>query len=111
MLQTATCFCLSEMRPVVVPPQAGGMDHLDNLCKLMEQLTALREQNSNLQRRVKCLEEEQSCQTQLQQLSSAGVRKNASLSSVATNRCYGSTVESRFVEQRSSTVPMYTVSQ
>lgn len=34
-----------------------GLDHLDNLCKLMEQLGDLREQNSKLQRRVQYLED------------------------------------------------------
>ncbi|KAM7305917.1 uncharacterized protein ISCGN_015813 [Ixodes scapularis] len=34
-----------------------GLDHLDNLCKLMEQLGDLKEQNSKLQRRVQYLED------------------------------------------------------
>jgi hypothetical protein len=34
-----------------------GLDHLDNLCKLMEQLGDLREKNSKLQRRVQYLED------------------------------------------------------
>ncbi|CAL4136005.1 unnamed protein product, partial [Meganyctiphanes norvegica] len=53
--------------PVVVPaapPVVGGgvqtrvgLDHLDNLCKMMEQLGDLKEQNTRLQRRVQYLEE------------------------------------------------------
>ncbi|GAB6028380.1 hypothetical protein CHUAL_002547 [Chamberlinius hualienensis] len=38
------------------PPQIG-LDHLENLCKLMEQLGDLREHNSKLQKRVQYLEE------------------------------------------------------
>lgn len=34
-----------------------GLDHLDNLCKLMEQLSELRETNNKLQRRVQYLED------------------------------------------------------
>ena len=34
-----------------------GLDHLDNLCRMMEQLTDLKEQNSRLQRRVQYLED------------------------------------------------------
>lgn len=34
-----------------------GLDHLDNLCKLMEQLSELREANTKLQRRVQYLED------------------------------------------------------
>lgn len=34
-----------------------GLDHLDNLCKLMEQLSDLRETNNKLQRRVQYLED------------------------------------------------------
>lgn len=34
-----------------------GLDHLDNLCKLMEQLGDLKEQNNKLQRRVQYLED------------------------------------------------------
>ncbi|XP_054717552.1 uncharacterized protein LOC129226949 [Uloborus diversus] len=34
-----------------------GLDHLDNLCKLMEQLSDLRETNSKLQKRVQYLED------------------------------------------------------
>ncbi len=34
-----------------------GLDHLDNLCKLMEQLGELRDQNSRLQKRVQYLED------------------------------------------------------
>ncbi|XP_046406120.1 uncharacterized protein LOC124171025 isoform X2 [Ischnura elegans] len=57
--------------PLVAAPaseeQAGGpprmgLDHLDNLCKLMEQLGDLREQNSKLQRRVQYLEDLKSLQ-------------------------------------------------
>ncbi|MPC32267.1 hypothetical protein E2C01_025575 [Portunus trituberculatus] len=39
-----------------------GLDHLDNLCRMMEQLGDLREQNSRLQRRVHYLEELQALQ-------------------------------------------------
>ena len=35
----------------------GGLEHLENLCRLMEQLTALRDQNSQLQMRVQYLED------------------------------------------------------
>lgn len=34
-----------------------GLDHLDNLCKLMEQLSELRDTNNKLQRRVQYLED------------------------------------------------------
>lgn len=34
-----------------------GLDHLDNLCKLMEQLSELRETNNKLQKRVQYLED------------------------------------------------------
>lgn len=39
-----------------------GLEHLDNLCRMMEQLGELREQNSRLQRRVHYLEELQTLQ-------------------------------------------------
>lgn len=39
-----------------------GLDHLDNLCRMMEQLGDLKEQNSRLQRRVHYLEELQALQ-------------------------------------------------
>lgn len=39
-----------------------GLDHLDNLCRMMEQLGDLKEQNSRLQRRVHYLEELQTLQ-------------------------------------------------
>nr|XP_045596433.1 uncharacterized protein LOC123757090 [Procambarus clarkii] len=39
-----------------------GLDHLDNLCRMMEQLGELREQNTRLQRRVHYLEELQTLQ-------------------------------------------------
>lgn len=45
-----------------------GLDHLDNLCKLMEQLGDLREQNSKLQRRVQYLEDLKNLQEMHKQL-------------------------------------------
>lgn len=45
-----------------------GLDHLDNLCKLMEQLGDLREQNSKLQRRVQYLEDLKNLQQMHKQL-------------------------------------------
>ncbi|XP_064457832.1 uncharacterized protein LOC135368467 isoform X2 [Ornithodoros turicata] len=39
------------------PKPKVGLDHLDNLCKLMEQLGDLKEQNSKLHRRVQYLED------------------------------------------------------
>ncbi len=47
--------------------QGAGLERLDNLCKLMEELSALREQNSCLQRRLHTMEELQLRQ-RLQQL-------------------------------------------
>jgi hypothetical protein len=45
-----------------------GLDHLDNLCKLMEQLGDLREQNSKLQKRVQYLEDLKNLQEMHKQL-------------------------------------------
>ncbi|XP_066994482.2 serine-rich adhesin for platelets [Anabrus simplex] len=45
-----------------------GLDHLDNLCKLMEQLGELREQNCKLQRRVQYLEDMKNLQEMHKQL-------------------------------------------
>jgi hypothetical protein len=45
-----------------------GLDHLDNLCKLMEQLGDLRQQNSKLQRRVQYLEDLKNLQEMHKQL-------------------------------------------
>ncbi|KAG8183129.1 hypothetical protein JTE90_024432 [Oedothorax gibbosus] len=39
------------------PSSKVGLDHLDNLCKLMEQLGELRDNNSKLQKRVQYLED------------------------------------------------------
>lgn len=60
----------SEHRsPTRAPASVGGvvgtkvgLDHLDNLCRMMEQLGELREQNTRLQRRVHYLEELQTLQ-------------------------------------------------
>lgn len=52
-----------------------GLDHLDNLCKLMEELTALKDQNSRLQMRVQHLEDEKDVMT---------IKKDMSLSSVVS---------------------------
>lgn len=38
-------------------PSSAGFDHLDNLCRMMEQLGELKEQNTRLHRRVLYLEE------------------------------------------------------
>ncbi|XP_035208606.1 myosin-2 heavy chain-like isoform X2 [Stegodyphus dumicola] len=38
-------------------PSKVGLDHLDNLCKLMEQLSELRDTNNKLQKRVQYLED------------------------------------------------------
>nr|CAD7433511.1 unnamed protein product [Timema monikensis] len=45
-----------------------GLDHLDNLCKLMEQLGDLRDQNSKLQRKVQYLEDIKNLQEMHKQL-------------------------------------------
>ncbi|KAF4519631.1 hypothetical protein B566_EDAN003799, partial [Ephemera danica] len=45
-----------------------GLDHLDNLCKLMEQLGELREQNFKLHRRVQYLEDLRAIQDMHRQL-------------------------------------------
>jgi len=45
-----------------------GFDHLDNLCKLMEQLGDLKEQNNKLQRRVQYLEDLRALQEMHKQL-------------------------------------------
>lgn len=43
--------------PAAGPVSKVGLDHLDNLCKLMEQLGELRDNNSKLQKRVQYLED------------------------------------------------------
>ena len=50
------------------PSARGGLDHLDNLCKLMEQLGELRDQNSRLQKRVQYLEDMKTLQQMHQEL-------------------------------------------
>ena len=52
-----------------------GLDHLDNLCKLMEQLGDLREQNSKLQRRVQYLEDLKNLQEMHKQLQEESTRR------------------------------------
>ena len=47
----------SRKSAAAVGPPKTGMEHLDHLCRLMEQLGDLREQNSVLQRRIHYLEE------------------------------------------------------
>ncbi|XP_047106695.1 homeobox protein Hox-A3-like [Schistocerca piceifrons] len=49
-------------------PRTAGLDHLDNLCKLMEQLGDLKEQNTKLQRRVQYLEDLKRLQVMHKQL-------------------------------------------
>ncbi|XP_059472303.1 uncharacterized protein LOC132194809 isoform X3 [Neocloeon triangulifer] len=49
-------------------PSKVGFDHLDNLCKLMEQLGDLKEQNNKLQRRVQYLEDLRALQEMHKQL-------------------------------------------
>lgn len=46
----------------------AGLDHLDNLCKLMEQLGELRDANSRLQKRVHYLEDMKTLQEMHQEL-------------------------------------------
>lgn len=46
----------SEKRSIENASRAG-LDHLDNLCRMMDQLGELKEQNTRLQRRVQYLEE------------------------------------------------------
>ena len=53
----------------------AGLDHLDNLCKLMEQLGDLREQNSKLQRRVQYLEDLKNLQEMHKQLQEESKRR------------------------------------
>lgn len=50
----------------LVPP--AGLDHLDNLCKLMEQLGELKDANSRLQKRVQYLEDMKTLQEMHQEL-------------------------------------------
>lgn len=74
-------------------PQVG-LDQLDNLCKLMEELTSLRDQNSKLQRRVQYLEANENDllarqhhrqeQQQQHNNSNGEMKKNCSLSSVSS---------------------------
>ncbi|KAJ4434064.1 hypothetical protein ANN_16383 [Periplaneta americana] len=52
-----------------------GLDHLDNLCKLMEQLGDLREQNSKLQKRVQYLEDLKNLQEMHKQLQEESKRR------------------------------------
>ncbi|XP_064109139.1 LOW QUALITY PROTEIN: uncharacterized protein LOC135217304 [Macrobrachium nipponense] len=66
-LQESDAQLFSDQRPP--PPNLGGvvgtkmgLDHLDNLCRMMEQLGELKEQNNRLQRRVHYLEELQTLQ-------------------------------------------------
>ncbi|XP_068202573.1 microtubule-associated protein futsch-like isoform X2 [Palaemon carinicauda] len=66
-LQESDPQLFSDQRPP--PPNIGGvvgtkmgLDHLDNLCRMMEQLGELKEQNTRLQRRVHYLEELQTLQ-------------------------------------------------
>ncbi|XP_055951798.1 uncharacterized protein LOC129987861 isoform X2 [Argiope bruennichi] len=49
----------TRTRSPAAPPTVSkvGLDHLDNLCKLMEQLSELRDTNSKLQKRVQYLED------------------------------------------------------
>jgi len=47
---------------------ADGLDHLDNLCKLMEQLGELKDANSRLQKRVQYLEDMKTLQEMHQEL-------------------------------------------
>lgn len=57
---TSTSRSLERTRRHSRVPKAKpkvGLDHLDNLCKLMEQLGDLKEQNHKLQRRVQYLED------------------------------------------------------
>ena len=57
----------------------GGLEHLDNLCKMMDQLTDLREQNSKLQRRVQYLEDLKTIQDLHRELQGPIVSKPLSL--------------------------------
>lgn len=55
-----------------------GLDHLDNLCKLMEQLGELREQNNRLHRRVQYLEDLRALQDMHRQLKSRMQQRQSS---------------------------------
>lgn len=58
---------VSNKSPVKTEAPAG-LDHLDNLCKLMEQLGELRDANSRLQKRVQYLEDMKTLQEMHQEL-------------------------------------------
>ena len=54
--------------PVRTEFAPAGLDHLDNLCKLMEQLGELKDANSRLQKRVQYLEDMKTLQEMHQEL-------------------------------------------
>ena len=68
-----------------------GLDHLDNLCKLMEQLADLREQNSILQKRVQYLEDLKTLQEMHRELESdllTGCRDSLGVGKATDRRNY-----------------------
>lgn len=70
-LQTNSKSLLTMSPTVAVKTETAtpaGLDHLDNLCKLMEQLGELRDANSRLQKRVHYLEDMKTLQEMHQEL-------------------------------------------
>ena len=59
---------ISSNKSPVKTEAPAGLDHLDNLCKLMEQLGELRDANSRLQKRVQYLEDMKTLQEMHQEL-------------------------------------------
>lgn len=59
---------LSSNKSPVLKDAPAGLDHLDHLCRLMEQLGELRDANSRLQKRVQYLEDMKTLQEMHQEL-------------------------------------------
>ena len=59
---------LSSNKSPVIKDAPAGLDHLDHLCRLMEQLGELRDANSRLQKRVQYLEDMKTLQEMHQEL-------------------------------------------
>lgn len=81
-LEYLMSFPRTEPRPSVPSEPSDsqpkvGLDHLDNLCKLMEQLGELREQNCKLHKRVQYLEDLRALQDMHRQLKARVQRQSS----------------------------------